>query len=82
MTVEERCVCCDLPLSMCGRAAEKRMKAALRVQRDRWLSLPGVRSAQYITQCICGEWIQVSDPIVRVDGEWQGVQCCGLEATG
>lgn len=70
---EPRCTCCDLPQSTCGRAAEARIAAADRAERDRLLTQPGVRPAKFRTTCpTCHETIDAGEPISpATDGLWQ-----------
>lgn len=81
MASEERCTCCDLPVIMCGRTAERRRGEEAKRERAAWFAQPGVIPAQYPGRCPrCGEgWISEGDPI-RYDKAglvWAGVLCCG-----
>ena len=63
---EARCECCDLPVAMCGRAAESRLAALARAERARLLALPGVWAAEFPGVCpACRERIEPTDPICR-----------------
>lgn len=77
---ERRCVCCDLPVSSCGREAERRIAQAAAVERARLLARPGVIAARYAGPCfISGDRFEVGAPIIRVDGNsghWRCLECC------
>lgn len=86
---EERCECCDLPVSMCGKAAEKRQQAEARAEYARLLALPGTTIARHDGFCgKCGEHFDEGapiqavsapghrSPIVRSNGRWRSLVCC------
>ena len=73
---EPRCDCCDLPVSMCGKAAEQRQRAAEAARVEELLALPGVIAARYSGRCGgCGSGFTEGAPIKRKDGSWVG-DCC------
>lgn len=77
---ERRCDCCDLPVSSCGKEAERRIAQAAAVERARLLQLPGVIPARYPGPCFTsGDWFQAGAPIRPVDGHrghWRCLECC------
>ena len=76
---EERCDCCDLPLYLCGVAAERRSEEIRRAENARAMQEPGVVAARFPTRCVtCGTAYRVGDPIRRADDDsgWSGAVCC------
>lgn len=75
---EPRCDCCELPVSMCGKAAEQRLRAAETAKRKALLALPGVIGARYSGTCGgCGEHFAEGAPIKRRDRTWVADCCFG-----
>lgn len=73
-----RCDCCDLPSSMCGKAAETRQRAERRRERAALLARPDWMAAQYAGSCnTCGERFEPGTPITldRRSLTWKA-ECC------
>ena len=74
----DRCDCCDLPVESCGKAAEKRERAAALAERERLLAA-GALTARYAGLCSrCSDRIREGDPIKPDpdrEGGWLG-ECC------
>ena len=47
-----RCVCCDLPVEWCGRAAERRQQAEEQAEFTAVRARPGVIEASWTTRCV------------------------------
>lgn len=76
MDDDDFCVCCDLPIASCGKAAERRARAEQATERARVLALPGVFESEYPGRCGgCGESFGVGTPIRRGDLTWTAA-CC------
>lgn len=77
---ERRCSCCDLPVSMCGKAAEQAAADAHRARVARALAEPGVTPAKFPGRCpTCRSGIAVGDPVYRTEDGWTGYLCCPRE---
>lgn len=75
----KRCVCCDLPVETCGKAAEARIREQERRERAA-LERLGWFEARYPGRCAgCGEHFPAGDLVAKgvdaVDGGWVA-QCC------
>lgn len=76
-------MCCDLPVSSCGRTAERAATTTLAARTAAWLSHDGVVTAEYPGVCAaCREPVDVGDPIRHARpgdrfGDWRGLLCCG-----
>lgn len=76
MSAEARCVCCDLPLSQCGKALEERQRNEEAARRARLLEVPGWVAALYAGMCLrCGDRFPAGTPIRSFA---QGWSCCGV----
>ena len=76
MPAEARCECCDLPVAMCGRAAERRQAAEEANARSLLLAQRGWIAAAYPGTCAgCGTRYEVGSPIHHLPGGW-GSDCC------
>jgi hypothetical protein len=73
---EDRCECCDLPVSSCGKAAEQRQRAEHQAERARISALPGVFMALYAGTCGgCGERYDPRTLIRSTSGGCRA-ECC------
>jgi hypothetical protein len=73
---DERCECCDLPTSSCGKAAEQRQRAEQQAERARIRALPGVFMALYAGTCGgCGERYEQRSLIRSTSGGYRA-ECC------
>lgn len=73
---EERCDCCDLPVSMCGKAKEVQLRQEAAARRRALLALPGVIAARYAGTCgQCGERHPEGVPLKRKGDVWVA-DCC------
>lgn len=76
---EPRCVCCDLPMSMCGKAVEQRQRAEAAKERP---PHGATTTAKYDGRCPGGHPIAVGDPL-RFDTEhgWCCLDCADILST-
>lgn len=74
---EDRCDCCDLPVSSCGRAVEQRQRDEERARRERALDEDGTIEAVYPGVCpTCGTYFLPGEPLRRHNRAWFPVLCC------
>lgn len=74
---EERCDCCDLPVSSCGKAVEQKVAAERRAEIARVLMEPGVVAARHSGTCVtCASRYPEGEPIKHTEDGWSGALCC------
>lgn len=74
VAAEQRCVCCDLPVAFCGKAAEQRARAAARAEKP---PHGAETTARYVGRCpFCSDGINVGERL-RYDEEygWVCIDC-------
>jgi hypothetical protein len=72
---EQRCECCDLPVSSCGKAAEAVQRQQLMAERALLLAA-GWFPARWAGECAgCGYWFKMG-ALIRRDGEDWRSECC------
>ena len=73
---DERCSCCDLPVSSCGKAAEQRQRAELAAERTR-LRAKGWFTSLYPGTCAsCGEPYEARALITVERPRGWRAECC------
>jgi len=77
-TLDERCVCCELPVESCGKRVEQLRRREAMLERQRQAALPGAFPAAFPGWCArCGEPFGKGTVLRRaggVDGYVAG--CC------
>ena len=69
----DRCVCCDLPLSSCGKALEQARRREEFARRQRALAEPGTFEARFPGVCACGERFDAGTPLRHHGDGWVNV---------
>jgi hypothetical protein len=75
---EDRCACCDLVISSCGKAVEERQATEARFETARLFRIPRAFAANFAGGCgRCGERFDIGAPILKdAFGGYRSLACC------